>query len=715
MRLRHYLLPALLAIPLAAISAVPAQGTIDRSPGRVTIARDDWGVPHVYAAREEDGYYGLGYATAEDRLENLLRRYLAAGGRLASVFGADSLEKDLWRLRWMHLEAARNSFSHFSPQLQRDYASYTAGIARYVTEHPEKTPAWAPKLDPTLPIAWNRGWLFDLGEAASKCAKGGAQILPEFAAAAPQNERPLAASNAWAVAPWRSADNAAILVGDSHSSFTGNGEMFEFHLDAGGIKLTGTSGLGNPWAVVGHTRFLAWTTTNRDYDVSDCYEIDVDPTNPRRYRFNGSWREMTVRTVTVPVRNSASVTRVFEYTSHNGVLSPVVGRRGSKAWVISSPYAHASPRFDEQMYAQMKARNLDEMITAERMNEMWPTNVMMAESGGNIYYLRAGRVPIRPTGPDWTRPVPGNTSATSWKGMYPVDSLVQIRNPVSGYMQNNNVSPDVMFEGSPMTADKYPVYVFSDRMGNTNFRAKRSVQLLSRTFRATMESMSEILFDEKWDRVDLFTEGLRRALGRQPAFVAKQSPDWRAFAETLLQFDGFARKESVAALRHLYWRMAVAENIEVNREMVALTFADSVPGAKYDSAVTAAVAKAMGSLKRDFGSVDRALGDVHRTGRGGVSLPLGGYIGTIRVMVYGNPDSTGKKWVYSGQRQPLIVIFAHPVQSWSQLNFGQSGDPSSPHYSDQARLMSEKRLKSTYFEESELLKHIESRKVLDVP
>ena len=704
-----------LAIAITALfSPLPSQAPIERAASRVTIVRDDWGVPHIFAAREEDGYYGLGYALAEDRLESVLRRYLAAEGRLASVFGADSLEKDLWRLRLGHLEVARASFRQLSPQLQRNYTMFARGISRYMADHPGEAPSWVYRLEPAMMIAWNRAWLFDWGEAIDKCRQAGAPIPSELRTAALEADRPLTASNAWALAPWRSRDNAAILVGDSHSSFTGNGEMYELHLAAGDLKISGTSGVGLPWIIVGHTRDLAWTTTNRSYDVSDCYEIEVDSANPRRFRYDGAWQTMSVRTFTVQVKNSESVTRAFEYTSHNGVLSPIIARKANKAWVISSPYANAITRFDEQKYAEMKARNLDEYIAAQQLNEMWPTNVMVAESHGNIYYLRAGRVPIRPAGFDWTRAVPGNTSASRWKGIVSVDQLVQIRNPPSGYMQNNNVSPDVMFEGSPLKPDRYATDVFSDQPGNNNFRGKRAVDLLSKTLAGTASDMMRILFDEKWEQADLWTEGLRRALSRRANAVAAQAADWREFAQRIVSFDGFAHKESVAALSYLYWRRALSDNPSANRAMVSATMRDSLPDPQFDSAMIAAIGGARQLLESDFSSTDLAFGDVFRTGRGGKSWPLGGFVGTMRAMQYSSPDSSGRQWVYSGQRQPMVVIFSKPIQSFTQLNFGESGRPNSKHYSDQSALMSEKRMKSTYFDEAELLKHEESRKVLEV-
>jgi acyl-homoserine-lactone acylase len=119
----------------------------------VTLYRDDWGVPHVYADREEDGFFGLGYAQAEDRLEGILRQYLMVQGKSASVFGPEAVSADLHALQWMHLEQARSGFKRLEPQLQKDYESFVAGIRRYMRDHPKEVPAWAPQLETALPVA----------------------------------------------------------------------------------------------------------------------------------------------------------------------------------------------------------------------------------------------------------------------------------------------------------------------------------------------------------------------------------------------------------------------------------------------------------------------------------------------------------------------------------------------------------------------------------
>ena len=170
---------------------------IERVVGQVTILRDEWGTPHVYAAREEDGYYGWGYAMAEDRLESVLRRYLAVQGRLAATFGANEralwhgalafpgsmLESDFLHARWRHWEEGKAGYTRLAPQLQRNYQQFVAGIERYMQDHPQAVPSWAPAgLDPALPVAFTRAWFFSwaLGaQGVRDCQAGGVEIAAD--------------------------------------------------------------------------------------------------------------------------------------------------------------------------------------------------------------------------------------------------------------------------------------------------------------------------------------------------------------------------------------------------------------------------------------------------------------------------------------------------------------------------------------------------------
>src|SRR5205085_6363129 len=122
----------------------------------------------------------------------------------------------------------------------------------------------------------------------------------------------------------------------------------------------------------------------------------------------------------------------------------------------------------------------------------------------------------------------------------------------------------------------------------------------------------------------------------------------------------------------------------------------------------------------------------YRIGRGGASWPIGGVslvppnrgipcsgaalrcVITVRAMTLGKPDSLGLRWVELGSRLLRLVVFTNPIRSFSLHNFGQSSHLGSPHYADQARLSSERRLKPMYFDDRDLVGHITSTTELDV-
>jgi acyl-homoserine-lactone acylase len=695
-----------------------------RTSGSVTIYRDDWGVPHVYANREEDGFYGLGYAQAEDRLEGILRRFLAVRGESASAFGPEAVQADLRSLQWMHLKEAQSGFQQLDPQLQKDYRYFIAGVERYMREHPGEVPAWAPPLDPTLPLAVLNSalWGVDEIEGVEDCTRGGVSVARENQTDPKVPGGLSEASNEWVVMPSRTADHVVIHLADSHVPFDGEVRAFEFRLHAGTLDLAGFSGDGLVLPVAAHNRNVAWAMTMGGPDVADCYAVDVDHSNPRRYLFDGEWQQMTTRRVTIQVKGSAPITREFEYTQHNGVLSPVVARRGDTAYVVSSAYMGQAGLIHRQLYRMDLSKNIAEFRQAMSILGMFSQNIMAGSSEGHSLYVRAGRVPIRPVGYDWRKPVPGNTSATAWRGIYPLDDLVVVEDPAAGYMTNNNVSPDMMTEEKSVIAERYPFEVFFDLPGYTNARGRRAIQVLSRASSFSKADAFELALDEKWEGTEIWVEALRQAMNRHSQNIEAKPPELRRFADRILQFDGFARKESIGALDYLYWRIAVVDDPESSGQLAQAIENHKELSPAQESALLEGLECALRTLTTDHGATEASLGDVYRIGRGGQSWPIGGVkfqaageeITTMRAMLAGPPDSHGLRWVFAGQRQPCLTIFSDPIQSFTSAPFGQSDHPQSPHYSDQARLLSERRLKPTYFNRDELLKHVESKIVLRV-
>jgi acyl-homoserine lactone acylase PvdQ len=138
-------------------------------------------------------------------------------------------------------------------------------------------------------------------------------------------------------------------------------------------------------------------------------------------------------------------------------------------------------------------------------------------------------------------------------------------------------------------------------------------------------------------------------------------------------------------------------------------------------ALVRALEDAATSLERSHGRIDVAWGDLHRVGRGDRSWSVGGCrddgLGTLRSVRYGAPGDDGVAHATGGQICPTVVVLREQgVVSFSAPPFGQSNDPDSPHYTDQTeKLFSRGRLKPTWYDKTELLKHLRSERTLTLP
>ena len=686
---------------LAALSLL----MIGRSPARspdgpiaaraVTIYRDDFGVPHIYADREEDGFYALGYAEAEDELEYVLTLIVLARGEAAAALGPAHLESDFSSRMWRHTVESKAGFGKMSPDLQRNYRGYVAGLERYMREHPDQVPAWAPKLEVWDPVVVSR-WLlwnaYQVADGLQDCRAGGIKLAAGIESGA--MNRGALASNEWVLAPWRTADHAAIVLSDPHGDIDGS-FVYEFRMHAGAFESAGFAVGAMP--ILTHNRHVSWGMTTGAPDVSDCYEVAVDPRDSLRYQYDGHPERMTTEAVTIRPRGGRPVTRIIQYTRHNGVMSPVVARAGGKAYVVSTTYMHDAGMFDEEVYRMNLARDVGELREAMKRLGMFPQNVMAGDDQGGSFYVRAGKAPRRPAGFDWRKPVPGNDSRSAWLGIHPLDDLVQVSNPPTGYMQNDNIAPDVMFEGSPLTQDRYSTDLFNDRPDRINSRARRTVEALSQAYQFTVQDAIDLALDEKWMHTDQWQDLLRRAAARDPGRVAVKPADERRMIQRIAGFDGMARVTSVAALDYWFWRDALS--LQPDDVLARFAVDTLVPRAPLSSAevrtILDAVGEAAATMRHELGDVDRPLGDAFVIRRGSHTYPIGGVaivmrdIGrcqglaaydqlcthTLRAMTARPPDSTGKRVVFIGSRLLRLVIFTKPLQSFTLHNFGQSAHP----------------------------------------
>jgi acyl-homoserine lactone acylase PvdQ len=687
----------LLAVLVAALSALAVEGG-----ETVTILRDRWGVPHVFGESEAGAAYGHGFAQAEDRLHDLLANYAMARGESARLHGPERIEQDLVARMARHSALARSRYGELAPRTRRVIEYFVAGVRAFEREHPEAVPEWAVPPEPHDVVALYRAvaWQWPWGQARGDLGGQGSQITDGRG------------SNQWVVAPSRSAESAAIALIDPHLAWEPETRFYEAHVHGGGLDVFGFSILGTPLPALGHTDTFALALTTGGPDCADVYEVQLDPENPRRYRWDGSFRPIEVETVAIEVRtqDGPRVERREIERTHHG---PVLKREGDRVWAVRTAYDEEIGLV-EQWHRMLRARDLGDFRDALRMNQALPQNLMYADVRGNTYYVRAGRVPVRPPGFRWDRPVADGTGASEWRGVHRLEELVQLLNPAGGYMQNCNVAPDAMLRVSPLAAGAYPDYVFNATPGRSNERGRRAIELLEAASPLTVAEALRIAVDTHVEGAERWQSAVASAFGDRGPEDARH-----AAVRLLLGWDRRLDADSRAGVLYRFFMQ------EVRREGSGVDVAGIEAGATPDetqrAALLATLARAAKEVEARYGRIDPTWGDVHRGRRGDRSWPLAGLrgdgISTLRSIRYGPPDARGVHAAVGGQLCPTVVLLREGrVTSWSAPPFGQSDHPGSEHFTDQGeRLFAEGRLKPTWYRREELRPHVSSRRTLRVP
>lgn len=712
---------SVLALPAFA-EDLPGSGA---DAGKTIVYRDTWGVPHIYAPTVEQGLFAMGYAQAEDRPEELLKNLARGMGESGLFDGQKGMQTDLIAHMWDLYEGTRANADQIKPELMAQCRAFVQGINAWYKAHPDDVPAWwrFGEVDEFMVMAYGRlflqSWSFDDG--FGDLTRGG--IQPGF----DETER---WSNQWSVSPARSATGTAILLIDPHLSWYGSSRFWECRIHAGEWVGSGFTLPGNPYIGLGHNENLAWAMTTGGPDTADVYELQLNPDNPLQYKYEDGWRDFTVRKVTLHIGPD----QTKEMTLLNSHHGPIGALRNGKAYAIKTAYADAY-NGNEAWSLLNFAKDYTGAVAAMATQQVFPQNVMCADTSGNIYYQRTGRVPMRAQGIDWSRPVDGSKASNEWLGLHPSSDLVQILNPSQGYMQNCNVPPDAMMVNSPLTPDRWASYIYQDigygqRGGWTNQRGARAVELLSKDGDVTAEEAQAFALDTYVFGADRWREALNQAHklhGKGHAADVKYS---QGMAD-LMAWDLRADAGSTGALKYFYYRDQLAHDLRpAAMDALKKQIDDWTAGAEnreprapriepeeYEQMVES-FAKAMVELTSDFGSLDATYGDRFRVGREGSenSWPMGGGgeeplgMRTLRSVSFGGENDKHQQWGKGGQTSTQIVILTKPIQSFTQPPLGQSDRKDSPHYEDQAeKLVSPAKMKPTWWQPQDLAEHIESR------
>lgn len=767
---------------LLASSACAAQDQTTAQPqapypsrGQVTIYRDEWGVPNIYAIEERGGYFGLGYAVAEDSAERLYLGILAARGELAATVAPAELsavareqypdvdaliENDyqakLWRIR----EEATRSVSRLLPALREDYAAFAGGVKAFARAHPDRVPSWAPRDIEVADVLAVGHWLLWLGYQAGvgldDCQRGGVEPATYSTAKRGTDPRERVAmgsrrhgqtiqgmSNAWALMPRHTATGGAILLSDPHGGI--RSVFYEYRLHAGGFQASGFSD-GAAMPLLLRNARVGWAMTTGSPDVADCYRVNTTSAQNATYLFDGQVRKIESAVIKIGVKGRSPEQLVVKFTRHNGVYSPVVRELPGAVYVVSTPYLLNMEGLHNSLYLMAMSSDVDGFKRALSGGGMFPQNLVAADTRGDILYVRAGLTPRRPAGTlDWTAVLDGNSSQTAWRGIHPAEDLLSIKSPATGYLQNNNVSPRFMSDPPPAALSGMPVYLYEEGRsdGEVTSRALAALRAFEASPRLTREDAFNLALSVELVDEHAWVEMLRIAVSGSGIGFQPDEPRGRFITE-LLSFDGKLSADSTHALKYIYFRQALRPHL-TPQDISNLSEALDVPGrlsARLRGLFIGAIDTALDNLLAMPGGLDRAYGDEFRLRTGeGASAPMsGGNLATIDsfstpaewaecavrerlcgtsllAMFYSAADDNGQRFVEFGSRIMRLDFYSpRGIESYSLQNSGQAAGDGSPHSHDQGRqLLSQRKLKKVYFEWQELREHVASKLTLHVP
>lgn len=643
--------------------------TID--PQNITIIRDTFGIPHIFAPTDAEAAYGLAYAHAEDDFESIQKAMLASRGMLCEVEGKKGVLFD-FVLKFLNIDSLVDA--RYELDLSADYHAvldgYVQGLNDYANAHPKEIAR--KKLLPIVPQDVIKGYTVSLALMAGLGVALKAvndNMMEDFFS---MNDLGTG-SNAMAVSPKRMDDGKSYLLVNSHQPIEGRFSWYEAHVSseegwniAGGLFAGGTS------IFVGSNNNLGWAHTTNYHQFGEVYQLEINPKNKGQYIYDGEWKDFYVRKIKLKVKLAGMripITRKVKTCEYGPVFE---NKHGSFAFRFP---AFTEIRAGEQWFRMNKARNLDEFTHAIKMQALPLFNIIYADKDGNIMLHSGGKVPDRNPELDWKLPIKNNTSDYKWTDILPFEKIPHVENPDCGYVYNANNSPlQCTGEGCGWNGDFPGLHTFNYNRGE---RFGHLFKELNETCSET--DLANIKYDMSYHPSGTYAHKLK-------AMYELDENKYPDIADAIIKMKNW-NWSGEADDPHAALAMVIHANMmeEVNAPLgfMMLRQADLS-----EEMAVRVIRKAKKFLLKTHGSIDVTLGDVQRLIRGKKSLPAHGLREVLRAA--DTELFNKKKGIYKvvgGDGYIQIARFSENGAEIKSINvYGASNRPESPHYDDQMEM-----------------------------
>lgn len=670
---------------------------------RVTIYRDQWGIPHIYGKTDADAVFGLLYAQCEDDFARVEMNYIEKLGRMSEVKGEKELAYDLYIKLLIDENEAKAEYTSSPLWLKKLLNAYADGINYYLLKHPEVKPRLITHFEPWFPLLWTDGSIGaistgDVTEHETALFYG----LPKQVASVKYQtpDEKLTGSNGFAVGPALSKSGNSLLYINPHVTFYFRPEV---HVESEeGLSVYGAVTWGQFFIYQGFNPYNGWMHTSSEVDVADAY---IETTRSREgqmeYLLDGKWIPFKTKWITLGTR------KIKTYYNHRG---PVLAARNGK-WVSVRSYNRARKSL-VQSWLRTKTKGFADFKRVMEMRANTSNNTVYADNKGNTAYWHGNFVPRRNPSLDWGVAQDGSTSANDWKGLHELDEIVHSYNPASGWIQNCNSTPFSVSGSSSPLRSNYPVYMAPD---GENFRDRNAVRLFTSSGKLDLKDLISLGYDRRLMAFEVLLPALLDAI--------KGEADLQEVANELKKWDYNASVASIAQTIAVRWGLKIMPKMTKTKQFGGETdvvqnmeiYAKTGSREEMHQALRAVIKE----LESDFGTWRLAWGDLNRFQRisnqdvlqmndAQPSIPVpftSSAWGQLPSYTSRSIQGTKKWYGVNGNSFIAAVEFGPKIKAYSLLAGGQNGSPTSPHFFDQGKMYAEGQFKEVYFYKSDVLKH----------
>ena len=703
--MRSTLLLVSSALCFAAPAPAQQRGNLarwQRHAQNVTIIRDDWGIAHVYGKTDADAVFGMEYAQAEDDFNRIETNYLNSLGRMAEAEGDAALYTDLRQRLYIDPASLRAEYRASPLWLRKLMDAFADGLNYFLYKHPEVKPRVIAHFEPWMALSFTEG---SIGGDIERINPRDLQALYGSGPGtrngdADEFELDPSGSNGIAIAPRLAANRHALLWINPHTSFYFRSELQMVSEE--GLNAYGAVTWGQFFIYQGFNATAGWMHTSSGVDNIDEF-LDTRPSRSR--------------TITLLFKTDSGMARkpftVF-YTRHG----PVIRKDGDRFVSISLMKSHVNAL--TQSYSRTKSRDMAAFRKIMELHTNSSNNTLFADASGNIAYFHSNYIPRRDTSFDWTKPVDGSNPATTYRGVLSFDETPNVVNPASGWVYNSNNWPwSAAGEGSSPRRESFPRYV--ETGGEETARGFHALRVLGGKAGWTMSSLTAAAFDSYLPAFERIIPPLIAAYDQLPATDSLKAK----LAEPIAALRGWDYRwnaESVSTALAVFWGERVGRRVSRDARAAGISIMQYIAASRAAPAeLLSSLGDAVDALSADFGTWKTPWGEINRFQRinddiaphfddtqSSIPVPftasVWGSLAAFGARAYPNT----KKWYgTSGNSFVAVVEFGDSVRAQAITAGGESGDPRSPHFNDEAERYASGRLRDVYFYRSQLVGHTE--------